>query len=136
MDDNKSKQIIVMRKDLNMRKGKQISQGSHASLKAILDLMSKYPDENPEHERSLCMKRDSALYDWINGDYTKVCVSVNSEEELLSVYNKAKETGLICSLITDNGLTEFNGVKTVTCCSIGPAWSNELQPITGHLPLL
>lgn len=32
-----TKQVIVMRKDLNMRKGKMIAQGSHASMAVILD---------------------------------------------------------------------------------------------------
>lgn len=43
----KVKQVIVMRKDLNMRKGKMISQGSHASLKVFLD----YNIEICEHEK-------------------------------------------------------------------------------------
>jgi PTH2 family peptidyl-tRNA hydrolase len=33
------KQVIIIRKDLNMRKGKMIAQGAHASMKAIFDLM-------------------------------------------------------------------------------------------------
>lgn len=32
------KQVIVMRKDLNMRKGKMIAQGAHASVDALLSL--------------------------------------------------------------------------------------------------
>ena len=32
-----TKQVIVIRKDLNMRKGKMIAQGAHASMKVILD---------------------------------------------------------------------------------------------------
>lgn len=134
--DRKSKQVIVIRKDLNMRKGKMVAQGAHASMKPILDAMSIYPDENPEHERSLCMKRDSAMYDWITGLFTKVCVSVNSESELLALYEKAKSAGIPCALITDAGLTEFNGVPTNTCIAVGPAWSDEVDSITAGLPLL
>lgn len=40
----KVKQVIVMRKDLNMCKGKMISQGSHASLKVFLDLKKELND--------------------------------------------------------------------------------------------
>lgn len=32
-----AKQVIVMRKDLGMRKGKMIAQGAHAAMKALLD---------------------------------------------------------------------------------------------------
>ena len=34
---DRAKQVIVMRKDLNMRKGKMIAQGAHASMKVLLD---------------------------------------------------------------------------------------------------
>ena len=30
------KQVIVLRKDLNMRKGKMVAQGAHASMAALL----------------------------------------------------------------------------------------------------
>ena len=82
------------------------------------------------------MDRNSAIEDWINGKFTKVCVSVDSLDELNAVYEKAKSEGISCALITDAGLTEFNGVPTVTCCAIGPAWSTDVDPITGHLKLL
>lgn len=139
-----SKQIIVMRKEfivegkkVTPRKGKYVSQGAHASLKAILDLML-YPYESIRDNVNvyeLLVKKNSALNDWLKGSFTKVCCVVETEEELLEVYNKAKEAGLICSLIIDSGRTEFGGVPTTTCCAIGPAWSDELENITGHLKL-
>lgn len=131
------KSFIINGKKVTPRKGKYIAQGSHASLKAILDLMSTRPALNPGKPiiKELVMYPTSALYDWINGTFTKICVCVETEEELLEVYNKAKDKGLICSLITDAGNTEFDGVPTITCCAIGPAWSYELEDITKHLQL-
>lgn len=113
------KQIIVMRKDLGMRKGKMIAQGAHASLKATL--------ENLEHP---------SVKAWLSDKFTKICVSVDSEQELFDVYNHAIQEGLISALIIDAGLTEFNGVPTMTCIAVGPASAEELAPITGHLKLL
>ena len=127
----RSKQVIVMRKDLNMRKGKMISQGSHASMKVLLDSMISVEDG-----RIFDLPIDSPIKDWIEGIFTKICVSVDSEEELLEIYNKAKDSGLMCSLIQDVGLTEFGGVPTYTCCAIGPNWDTEIDPITSHLKLL
>jgi PTH2 family peptidyl-tRNA hydrolase len=115
----KLQQVIVIRKDLSMRKGKMIAQGAHACLASIL--------ENQQNER---------VQVWLSESFTKVCVYVNSEEELLKTYNKAKDAKFICSIIKDSGLTEFNGVPTFTCCAIGPATKEELQNITGHLKLL
>lgn len=84
----------------------------------------------------LLLPIDSPIKDWIEGIFTKICVSVDSEEELLEIYNKAKDSGLMCSLIQDVGLTEFGGVPTYTCCAIGPNWDTEIDPITSHLKLL
>lgn len=140
MENNKSKQVIVMIKGLKNKKGekvrtgKLISQGAHASLKAILDLMQN-EDGQFQNNFVLRSEKKSALSDWINGIFTKITVYVNSEEELLEVYNKARDKRLICSLIIDAGLTEFDK-PTITCCAIGPEWSNEFEGITDHLPLL
>jgi PTH2 family peptidyl-tRNA hydrolase len=126
-----AKQVIVLRKDLNMRKGKMVSQGAHASMKAILDWSI-----NDGNGLLTELPVGSALESWINGLFTKICVSVDSEEELVELYNKAMEAGLMVSMITDAGLTEFNGVPTKTCIAIGPDWSDEIDPITKHLKLL
>jgi PTH2 family peptidyl-tRNA hydrolase len=119
------KQVIVMRKDLNMRRGKQISQGAHASLAVILDLLKT--------EQGL---EDPRAKPWLEGKFKKVCVYVNSEKELLELYGKAKQSGILGSLITDSGLTEFHGVQTITCIAIGPDTEERVNSITGDLPLL
>jgi len=113
------KQIIVMRKDLNMRKGKMIAQGAHASMKAYLDF------------------QDHAwVYQWLNGRFTKIAVSVDSLAELQQIYNIALARKVPKSWIIDAGLTEFDGVPTPTCCAIGPAPVELIDEITGHLKLL
>jgi PTH2 family peptidyl-tRNA hydrolase len=118
-EQSKLQQVLVIRKDLNMRKGKMVAQACHASLKATM--------EN---------RIDYRVKQWLSGDFTKICVSVDTKEELVEVYEKAYQTGKICALIEDSGLTEFSGVPTLTCCAIGPATKEELQDITGHLKLL
>ena len=140
----KSKQVIILRKDLNMRKGKMVAQGSHASMKVILDLMKSemlmtstsdyYADE--VEVRTLSLPNESALKDWINGIFTKVCVSVDSEEELIGIYETATSMGIPCSMIVDAGLTEFGGVPTKTAVAIGPDWEGKINEVTGHLKLL
>jgi PTH2 family peptidyl-tRNA hydrolase len=124
-----------------MRKGKMVAQGAHASMKAIFDKMNMHPTESSGkfgtiHEKTLWLEDNTALMDWVDGIFTKVCVSVDSEQELLDVYNKAKEAGILCALIQDAGLTEFGGVPTYTCCAIGPEWSDQIDSITGNLKLL
>jgi PTH2 family peptidyl-tRNA hydrolase len=122
-----------MRKDLGMRKGKMISQGAHASLGCILNFISKTSVDGME--RILTIPNQDVV-DWLDGSFTKICLSVDSEDELIDIYKKAKESNLPCCLIEDNGLTEFHGIKTKTCCAIGPANSETIDSITGHLPLI
>lgn len=129
--EKEAKQVIIIRKDLKMRRGKEISQGSHASLAVVLNEMRK--DKNTFEFK---IEKDSPWDKWLNGLFTKICVYCNSEQELLEIYQKAKEAKIPSVLITDAGLTEFNGVPTNTCVGIGPYWSEEIDKITGHLPLL
>jgi PTH2 family peptidyl-tRNA hydrolase len=113
------KQIIVLRKDLGMRKGKMVAQGAHASLKAVLGRMD-----------------DPRVKGWLAGPFAKVAVSVDSEEEFDELQKKALQVGLICEEIVDAGRTEFHGVPTKTALAIGPDKVENLDPITGHLKLL
>lgn len=126
------KQVIVMRKDLNMRKGKMVAQGAHASMKVMMEKLQYSPETF--YERTMSLTEEEIQ--WVDGIFTKICLSCDSEPELLELYKKAKDAGLNCALITDNGLTEFNGVPTNTCIAIGPNASEKIDAITGGLKLL
>ena len=126
------KQVLVIRKDLNMRKGKIAAQAAHASMKVLLDLLTI---PNPG-VRELDLRENDALFYWITGLFTKICVSVDSEKELLELHQKAQEAGLLVGLIEDCGATEFHGIPTKTCLAIGPAYPPDIDPITSHLKLL
>jgi peptidyl-tRNA hydrolase, PTH2 family len=134
------KMVIVARKDLNMRKGKLAAQCSHAAMKIILDLMTKcnpYPyDSIYWTKREFTLKDTDPLDKWLKGRFTKVVVSVDSEQELLDIKAKADAAGIRTALITDAGLTEFHGIPTNTCVAIGPDYPDKLDPITGTLKLL
>jgi PTH2 family peptidyl-tRNA hydrolase len=123
------KQVIILRKDLNMRKGKMVAQGAHASMAAILQLANRDGDR-------LVISLDERVEPWLCGRFTKICVSVNSEAELLAVHEKARAAGVLTSLILDAGLTEFGGVPTHTAVAVGPDHASKVDQITGELPLL
>jgi PTH2 family peptidyl-tRNA hydrolase len=113
------KQVIVMRTDLNMRKGKMIAQGAHASVAVTLDNLS-----------------DPRVEEWLQNNFTKICVRVESLEELIKVFVAAINANLLVKMITDSGKTEFNGVPTHTCLAVGPDTDENLDPVTGELRLL
>jgi PTH2 family peptidyl-tRNA hydrolase len=73
---------------------------------------------------------------WLGGRFTKVCVSVDSEAALDAIVDKARSAGVPVALIVDAGQTEFKGVPTKTCCAVGPAWVEDVDAVTGGLPLL
>lgn len=122
------KQIIILRKDLNMRKGKLVAQGAHASMGAILALMKR-------EGNTLTLEMDERTEPWLTGRFKKICVYVNTEQELLDLHQQAKDAGMVCSLIQDAGLTEFGGVKTYTAVGIGPDREDKVDVLTKHLPL-
>ena len=124
-----AKQVIVLRKDLGMRKGKMIAQGAHASLKVVLD-------QATINGADLSIALSGPMAAWVGGHFTKVAVSVTSEEELDEVYAAAQQAGLLCAMIVDAGRTEFHGVPTKTCCAIGPGWVDDVDAVTGALSLL
>lgn len=136
MNNLAPKQVIVIRKDLNMRKGKIAAQASHASIGAIFNYGKYQPEVEGKYASFNISLQYNPLNDWLNGQFTKVCVYVNSEQELLDIYEKAMYNTVNVKLITDLGLTEFDGVPTLTCLAIGPDYSDVIDPITGHLPLL
>jgi PTH2 family peptidyl-tRNA hydrolase len=137
MTERIAKQIIVMRTDLNMRKGKMIAQGAHASIAFLTSKIGNKPwtsDNRTWHQPHVDLSEAEKA--WIEGRFTKICVRVDSEEELLEIHHRAQEAGLTSYLIEDAGLTEFDGVPTNTCVGIGPDFEEKIDPITGHLRLL
>ena len=149
-----TKQVIVFRKDLlkgpnAIRKGKFGAQCAHASLGALLKLFSIYKQEpvrlglsgdveskQVQYKYNVTFGENTVLNDWLNGKFTKVVVSVDSDEELIALNKALDETYIPHALITDAGLTEFHGVPTNTCLGIGPYISEEIDKFTGNLPLL
>jgi len=110
------KQVIVIRTDIKMSKGKTAAQASHASVDCIL----KADREDVKAWRSQGMK--------------KVVLKAGSKEELYKLKQDAQDAGLVTGLITDAGETELEP-GTVTCLGIGPAPEEKIDKITGHLDL-
>jgi peptidyl-tRNA hydrolase, PTH2 family len=116
--DGKLKQILVLRTDLKMRRGKEIAQGSHASMAGYL-----------AHRRNPFMRM------WLDGQFAKIAVGIDGEQALLDLHAAAKAVEVPATLIQDAGRTEFGGVPTYTAVSIGPGEPEKIKELTGHLKL-
>ena len=137
----KSKMMIVMRRDLKMRKGKIAAQAGHACIDAVLMALCKEGRMNDFEMTAdgLTLKQagtqGTPMTDWFAYGCAKVCVYVDGEDALLEIAKKAEERGIIASVITDAGMTEFHGEPTKTCLALEPLPADAADELTGNLPL-
>ena len=127
-----TKQVIVIRRDLQMRRGKEVAQGAHASMEWLRERI--LPHLTPAGAVDQIMFSEAERV-WLEGSLRKVTVKVGSEGELMAVYDKAVEAGVLVHLITDRGVTEFGGLPTRTCLAVGPDYDDLVDPVTGDLEL-
>jgi len=111
------KQVIVIRKDLKMSKGKMVAQGSHASL-------GSYKNTDPKK-----------IEKWENEGYAKVVLKVNTIDDLENLKNKAVSNKIPNFLVVDAGRTELPP-STVTCLGLGPDEDEKIDKLTKDLKLL
>ena len=133
------KQVIVVRKDLNMTHGKMAAQVSHASMGSLFKIMNIGKFSNREQEdlwAILICDEKSYLNRWLNESFVKVVLEVNSEEEMIELIKSlTAQDEIAYSVIEDEGRTEFNNKPTLTCVGIGPYWSDGIDNFTGNLKL-
>lgn len=127
------KQVIVVRSDLSMDKGKAFSQVAHASMKFLADKIRESMTASTEDTIPIHLSEPERI--WLEGKFTKIVLGVSSEEELLSIKQKCDENVIVTSLIVDDGTTVFGGVATATCLGIGPDFAETIDSVTGHLKL-
>ena len=111
------KQVILVRQDLQLPKGKLAGQCSHASVEATLNSDRKIVEA------------------WRKQGMPKIVLKVKDEKELVSYLQQAKDLGLVACLIMDAGKTVIvPGTKT--CVGIGPDQEEKIDVLTGKLSLL
>ena len=111
------KQVILVRQDLKLPKGKLAAQAAHASVECVLK----------------ADKKDVA--NWRDNGMPKIVLKVEDEKELHKYIQIAKDDGLITSTITDAGHTVVEP-GTVTCGGIGPNSKSKIDRIINTLKLL
>lgn len=127
------KQVIVVRTDLAMDKGKAFSQVAHASMKFLADKIRLSMTDPSVEAVSIDLNEPERI--WLEGKFTKIVLGVANEADLLAIKKNCDEKGIVASLIVDDGTTVFDGVATATCLGIGPDFTETIDSVTGHLKL-
>ena len=111
------KQVILVREDLKLPKGKLSAQVAHAAVDAS-------------------SKSDKKIVDlWKKEGGKKVVLKVKDEKELFKYKQMAEDSGLKTALITDAGHTVLQP-GTITCLGIGPDGEEKVDRVTGKLKMM
>jgi PTH2 family peptidyl-tRNA hydrolase len=111
------KQVIVVREDLKLSRGKLAVQVAHA---AVIG-----------YERA----DRKVVEDWKLGGQKKIVLRVSDLKEMMILRAKAEREGLVTGIVKDAGLTEIPP-GTITALVIGPDEERKIDKVTGNLPLL
>jgi peptidyl-tRNA hydrolase, PTH2 family len=115
----KYKMVICYRKDLKMGKGKLAAQVAHAATNCALQARKQ---------------KRQIFKNWLSSGQRKVVVKVENKAELYRIQAQAQESGLVCSLIIDAGLTQIEP-GTPTCIGVGPDREETVDALTANYPL-
>jgi len=113
------KQVIAVRTDLKMGRGKIAAQVGHASVLGSENVRRSHPEWFKEW--------------WLGQE--KVVVKVSSLKELENIKQQAISLGIPWSEVTDAGHTQL-APGTTTCISLGPAPEELVDKVTRNLKLL
>ena len=111
------KQVMIVRTDIKMGKGKIAAQCCHAAIGA-------YKQADKEKVRK-----------WENEAYAKVVLKAPTLQDLYNLREIARAKGVAYYLVTDAGRTQLPK-STVTVLGLGPDEDDVLDEITGDLKLL
>lgn len=110
------KQVILVREDLKLPKGKASAQVAHAAVEAA---------HRSDKEK---------VKAWRAAGMAKIVLKVADETTLLAYHQRAKEAGLTTALITDAGRTVVDP-GTLTCMGVGPDEEEKLDDLFRGLKL-
>ena len=113
------KQVVIIRTDLKMGRGKLAAQAGHAFVEAYKKTKTKNPD---------------TITAWELTGGEKVVLKVSGETELIKYFTRLKRK-FPTVLIRDAGHTQIKA-GSKTCIGVGPVKESEIDPITKDLKLL
>jgi peptidyl-tRNA hydrolase, PTH2 family len=125
-DADELKMVLVINNGLKMGKGKVGAQCGHGTLNSFMRAQefaskSKYWLE--------------LVRAYLHEGQKKICVKVDTEDQLIEVHEQANALGVPNYLVADAGHTQI-AAGSLTVCGIGPAPQILIDKLTGHLKLV
>ena len=115
-DDASLKQVIIIRQDLKLPKGKAAAQAAHASVEAVLASSRTIVDA------------------WHSQGMKKIVVKAVDEAHMHQLAQLARAHKIIARTITDAGKTVV-APGTLTAMALGPDDEDLIDRVTGQLPM-
>lgn len=114
------KQVIIVRTDLEMGKGKLASQVGHAVMLSYLE----------------ALKLDREVVEqWLGSGEKKIVLKIEDYNAMKKLYDAFRYKKIPCALVNDAGLTQLPP-GTATALGIGPWRKSEIDQFTSSLKLL
>jgi PTH2 family peptidyl-tRNA hydrolase len=114
------KQVVVVRKDIKMGRGKLAVQVAHAAVECAMES---------------AVRNSKKVEEWRRDGAKKIVVKADSLEDLFLLQESARKAKIVNYLVCDRGLTEFKE-PTITCLGMGPDKDEVLDKLTGGLKLV
>ncbi len=114
------KQVILVRSDLDMGKGKMAAQVAHASIMSYLEAV------NTDKE---------IVREWLLAGQKKIVLKVPDDKVIEKLYKAFKFKKIPCAIVNDAGLTQLPP-GTITTMGVGPWKKSEIDFFTSALKLL
>jgi peptidyl-tRNA hydrolase, PTH2 family len=128
-----TKQVVLVRKDLKMKKAALAALAAKASAEVFTS--------NGELEGDVLSVQLSPMeVDWLVSGSTRIILGVPSEGVLRTIVAKAGFEGIQSYPVVGKVVTPESYERTeeseMLCASLGPDESDKIDKITGHLKLL
>jgi peptidyl-tRNA hydrolase, PTH2 family len=120
------KQVIVIRKDLKLKRAEIAALASKASLEFLVN--------NSENKESnlLNVELTPAEIEWLSNNRTTIVLGIPSENMLRNLIFRSEIAGIPSYSLSEDG----GDFEELLCASFGPDDSEKIDEITGKLKLI
>lgn len=128
------KTIVVIRKDLKLSKNDMLIQSNYATMELLKRFMKKDKQLFGKNVRYIIETNiDSPLDVILSNTDEKEFYLIDSEDELLHLYNKIKISDIPVVLIEDTDIKGSKGNKIKTCLAMTSINEKDISNLIGHL---